>query len=1559
MNDLKLNAIKPDDDDEAATVANIQQCQDEIQELVKKERKLSAIKAKCDDLGNEHDDVKQLTAALSDQLAKTNELIRRQLIKSKETIHILEIHLIELREKGTAAAAAANTPTPSESDTIDSSPMPEHDVPPRIEQRYEVETQTSESLQVPRPPPHVVTVECSVQTKDLKPTENICVTQTQSEGHETIKFETAPNPNVDEHQEDVFVDAKYKQPNEPHKATELILRNVPQTAFETIFVEPDNTTTEVVVDADGRKQIIVRKVTRTVQQQQIVQQKQQHTKIESVLGADNEPIEQNVTQSSTEDHSTVTSVSDGKGSKTVKTKKTKITHAAGESPDQLVIQEVIEQPTATEVIEFELPALPPSIGALPVEHSSVQTVTHHVTQRIIRRKKKIIRKVTIIDGKEHVTEEVIEEPEEVEITEDDFPGVNINVMQFSETTPIVEMPADDERKIASIEQQIISEPMIIAEREQTPPTKSSTENQGKKVRASKKVKEEQNTQVLDFDASAPVDLVDYAPVVAALHPIASSICDVNIVQLPAQEEIKIAEPAALSPVVQDISEIWPTNEPSIVSLPSHETSVHESISQTVSTDSIPSEKIWPIDDKTGHVVTLETYTYEPAVSSPITEQPKPTQTNEMIISEEISQPVIEEPEIQEDVKDHPQTMSIEITRTQISDEIPIVEVVKSAEKSDKDSGKKEKDKKKKSKKDKKQPPSAEKDVSLPEQRIEIHREITVERKSDSPPTPTTSSAEIQELPSEEPKQADSALFLEQERYDVKLAEPTKPSKAIEPIVQPTVSEAEQPDQMSEKAEDHPRTLSIEITRTQITDEVPRVEVVTSIEKSDKDSSKKDKDKQKKSKKDKKQPPSIEKDASLPEQHVQIDEKSDSPPTQTVSSIGIDKMPTEEPQPADSALFLEQERYDVKFVEPAKPSEIVSIVELIEKQPTVSEMEKELSVQKSEPEQHEPTLSEKLEPKLESDHSISEPTKSESSSKTFTIEKDKDKKKKKSKKDKKKGLSTESDGDRPDEKIEIRREIAVEIEKLPTPSQDQSEEILEPKQAESISTVEIEQTQQLPALPAEQESTSLPEQYAEIRRDVTVEIEKSFIPHEIGEKSESQPTKTLSSIEVQEIPIEEPKPADSALFLEQERYDVNMAEPTKPTEIAEPAVLETIIEAEKTIPIPEPQPEPQQTSSQSEKSEKSSKPFAILKNLFKKDKSKKKKKDKKGTSSEEDSKTHDESPPPPEVTVEITTIEKAAPEKVVEEEKPQTSAVVIETVRKVIEKPIQPIDPIIVIDEPQASAEILIDESQTVAPPEEESKLKPIDVRSVTQLFIANELNVSDGTTRTVKLTMSPQQPLSPGSVQVKMDKIEAIDQQPKLNVNLVEERTDIIQPIDPSVVVSTDIDVTDDDKTISDQLEMPEIETTPIPTENIGSVVVHTERLANISPDETYKTISELEGAVKIVEECVISPDSDSPKPLGAEIVIATEILEEQHTENAEQQTEPVTIGLTGDKPTESSCRSMQTTPEPVKIDEELQTSPTKPDTVTDTEVQTTPVKMADDIEKVSTINEEVWIFDN
>lgn len=1204
LRDLKLNAIEPSDD-EATTVANIKNGQDEIKELLKKEKKLSAIKAKCDNLGNEHPDVKQLTNALSEQLAKTIELIRLRLIKSKETIHILEIHLIQIREQ--AAAAAAATPTPSE-ETIGSSPMPEHEVP-HFEQRFDIETQTSESLQRPK-----AMVESSMQTKDTKPTENILVTQTHSEGHETIKFESSQNPNVESYTEDVFVDAKYKQPNEPHKATELILRNVPQTSFETVFVEPDNTTTEVVVDADGRKQIIVRKVTRTVQQQQIIEQKQQHTHIASVVGPDNEPIEQTISQSSTEDQSVITSVSDGKGSKTVKTKKSKTTRASGDAPDQLVVEEVIEHPTTTEVITSDLPVSEQQtvISTSEMPQSSVQTVVHHVTQRIIRRKRKIIRKVTIIDGKEHVTEEVIEEPEEVEVTEDQIPGVNINVVQYSET-PIVEMPTDEEL-IVQTQQEIINEPVIISDSQKT-----DTENQGKKARSSRKVKEEQTTQVFEFEPNAPVDLAANAPVVADL-PIASSICDVNIDQLPAQT-IEVESQSFIitqEPTVEDITEIWPKDPPSVSSLPSHESSVRESVkiisSESSKGDSVPSEQIWPTDDKTGHEVTLETYTFE--------QEPVPSDVVEIV--EEISQT---------DSKPEPEQQQI------------VEEITETPEQSQKDE--------------------------------------TIEISVKSEPEPT----------------------------EIEIVQTT-------PIVQ---------------------------TEIEIHQEILQPEI---------------------------EPEPLEKDSSHSDRTFEIEE--------------------------------------------SKP---------------LQQIEEQI-----------------------------EPSQSESSSKTFTIEKDKKSKKKKNKKGSKQASPVEKDSDHS-------------------------------------------------------------EQVVEIHEQVTMDVEKPQITEE-----------TVESVHVEEIPQSEPQPDYSAQFIEQEKYDVEVVEPPKPTEQV------TIVQEVEYIE-PEPEPEPHEPSPSEQSSTQSSE----------KSKRKKKKNKKGGKETPSESEIVPEKSSQHEQVVEIVKVEETLPEQPVDDIKQTITVVTTETVTQ------QPVDPVIVVDEPQEAA-VIVEELQKDEPFEEEKpKTKTIDVRSMTQLFIENELNVSDGTTRTVKLTMSPNEPSSPGSVQVKMQKVENAEQQPKINVNLIEERLQT-ELVDPSLA-STELHITDDDNTISEKMEMPEIEATPVPTDS--QFVMSTEQVINISPEESYKSISELEEPVKIVEQSIVSPDSDSPKPMGAEIVIATDILEEQITEDAQQQTDPINldVNVVVEKPI-SSSKSMQTTPEPEKVDELLQTSPTRQETLTDIEVQTSPITMTPDaVEQVITINEEVNIF--
>lgn len=94
--------------------------------------------------------------------------------------------------------------------------------------------------------------------------------------------------------------------------------------------------------------------------------------------------------------------------------------------------------------------------------------------------------------------------------------------------------------------------------------------------------------------------------------------------------------------------------------------------------------------------------------------------------------------------------------------------------------------------------------------------------------------------------------------------------------------------------------------------------------------------------------------------------------------------------------------------------------------------------------------------------------------------------------------------------------------------------------------------------------------------------------------------------------------------------------------------------------------------------------------------------------------------------------------------------------------------------------------------------------------------------------------------------------------------------------------------------------------------------------------------------------------------------MEEQHTTDVEQQTDPTNQIVDIEQiisQKEVSSRSMQTTPEKEKvfIDEELQTSPIKQETLTDIEVQTSPILIASDtidiVKDVQTINEEVCNF--
>ncbi|EDW25201.1 GL20674, partial [Drosophila persimilis] len=149
----------------------------------------------------------------------------------------------------------------SNENTIDSTSMPEEEVKPSG--GVYVETQTSFSLQQPLAPIQVATSTVEAQTsfkeqplavetaevaqqtqKERTPTENIMVTQTIQDGQATIQIDTTLNKDIPDSPEDVQIEARYHQRprGDVERATELILKNVPQ-AFETTFVEPDETTT--------------------------------------------------------------------------------------------------------------------------------------------------------------------------------------------------------------------------------------------------------------------------------------------------------------------------------------------------------------------------------------------------------------------------------------------------------------------------------------------------------------------------------------------------------------------------------------------------------------------------------------------------------------------------------------------------------------------------------------------------------------------------------------------------------------------------------------------------------------------------------------------------------------------------------------------------------------------------------------------------------------------------------------------------------------------------------------------------------------------------------------------------------------------------------------------------------------------------------------------------------------------------------------------------------------------------------------------------------------------
>ncbi|XP_032294435.1 muscle-specific protein 300 kDa isoform X26 [Drosophila virilis] len=644
-----------------------------------------------------HPDVAPLADTLMEQLQSILIILREQITVATTRIFTIEKRIVDLRKaksedaqrqrvladaqiQAPIAATAAPESIESNENTLDSSSMPEEEIKPA---GVYVETQTSLSLQQPQPqittsnveaqtsfqePQPVLaieTAEVALQTlKERQPTENIMVTQTVQHGQETIQIDTQLNENVPEQTEDVQIEARYHQQpkGDVDRATELILKNVPQ-AFETTFVEPDETTTEVVVGADGTKHIVLKKVTRV--RQQIVQQ-QQISSIETVSDADGNIEVQSTGQINLENVKTTDTIADPQQStyRTVVTQQTRGTLLDGSQPETVTVSEFETEPVIEQFEQLlssdadgKLQPFRAAAGQSTLDNQGtrIQAVMQQVTRKIIRKTRKIIKRVVIIDGKEHVTEEVVEEPEEIEVTEEQtMPHIDVNIVRtvngkvvseeefqrmMQEPGVVIEEVATDlssqtvepQQQVFDIESINISNTTTTTTQQeqpldkQTPPPTTTTTTTAITTETTKAAPVELTAPQVDIE-----EIVNVAPI----SPVNVAAAAVTVPSAPVPTTTTTttttitATTIESQPVVEDIKEIWPLEhhlQTTNIDFSEHAEDLAPPAAINTET-SMPVETIWPTSPETGNSVSLESYAFEPASPTAVSIKSESEQT---------------------------------------------------------------------------------------------------------------------------------------------------------------------------------------------------------------------------------------------------------------------------------------------------------------------------------------------------------------------------------------------------------------------------------------------------------------------------------------------------------------------------------------------------------------------------------------------------------------------------------------------------------------------------------------------------------------------------------------------------------------------------------------------------------------------------------------------------------------------------------------------------------------------------------------------------------------------
>ena len=493
---------KPLNEDDAQKKIN--ELQAILEELEEKEKKVKEIHVDCEQYGSQYGDVQKFIKDLLFGLTSNIQVIR-------ENQTFIRTYLAKLKDE-----------------------------PKEIKPEQTLEPTVKETILTELIKPETQTM--STQTFTDQPTDNIMVIQSMNDEGETIQIYNMPCSHEEGREVDrnVIVEAKYVRGHsgDPKRASELFLKNVPK-HFETTFVEPDETTTEIIVDPDGSKRIIVRKLTKTTQQ--IVKQEEYND---------------------------------------------------GALPDHIRSQLGLSGTTHDVIVGSPDFPFEQHSG---ITESSLHAVIEHVSHRVIRKTRKIIKKIVIIDGQEHITEEVIEEPDEVE--------------EFSESQPAIEYDI-----LQSQSQQPTTETVIITSREETvadgsiqPVVEVLTQIE----QETSSVEPPQITEIIEtsklemITADIPVE-VQRDEVVSAVSEGENQPDQVFKIITEAPVELSASEVDKLAPI-EDIKDIWPYDTPYIASQ-STVTEIVE-LPATTKQDS-DSQSIWPQNLTIGSNIDFNEYSFD-------------------------------------------------------------------------------------------------------------------------------------------------------------------------------------------------------------------------------------------------------------------------------------------------------------------------------------------------------------------------------------------------------------------------------------------------------------------------------------------------------------------------------------------------------------------------------------------------------------------------------------------------------------------------------------------------------------------------------------------------------------------------------------------------------------------------------------------------------------------------------------------------------------------------------------------------------------------------------------